>query len=191
MVDELQEDLLEAGLQGNHGADATPCGGDGGDELGSRIAVVQSDEHRTVVGVHDRAEPLDHGDQPLLDGSPVDGRPEDEVAAWLNRVTINLALNRVRAAKRHDARVAAHGQAVGPDRPETPEDVVTRDDERRRVRAVLAGLPERQAVALLLRHSGHSYAEIAAALGVAAGSVGVLLARGERAFRRDWETDHD
>ena len=126
-----------------------------------------------------------------LDGSPVEGRPEDEVAAWLNRVTINLALNRVRAAKRHDARVAAHGQAVGPDRPETPEDVVTRDDERRRVRAVLAGLPERQAVALLLRHSGHSYAEIAAALGVAAGPVGVLLARGERAFRRDWETDDD
>jgi DNA-directed RNA polymerase specialized sigma24 family protein len=48
-------------------------------------------------------------------------------------------------------------------------------------------LPERQAAALLLRHSGHSYREIATALGVAEGSVGVLLARGERAFRRAHE----
>ena len=39
--------------------------------------------------------------------------------------------------------------------------------------------------ALLLRHAGHSYLEIAATLGVAVGSVGVILARAERAFRPD------
>ena len=60
-------------------------------------------------------------------------------------------------------------------------------EERDRVRASLAVLPERQATALLLRHAGHSYREIATALGVAEGSVGVLLARGERAFRRAHE----
>lgn len=55
-------------------------------------------------------------------------------------------------------------------------------DERDRVRATLAVLPDRQATALLLRHAGHSYREIAAALGVAEGSVGVLLARGEHGW---------
>ena len=49
--------------------------------------------------------------------------------------------------------------------------------------AELAALPERQRACLLLRHAGYSYAEIAATLDLAIGSVGVLLARGERAFR--------
>jgi len=35
-----------------------------------------------------------------------------------------------------------------------------------------------------LRYSGLSYAEIAAALGIAAGSVGTLLARAEADFER-------
>jgi DNA-binding CsgD family transcriptional regulator len=58
-----------------------------------------------------------------------------------------------------------------------------RHEAREQVRAALAELPERQRACLLLRHAGHSYAEIAATLGVAVGSVGVLLARAERAFR--------
>jgi RNA polymerase sigma-70 factor (ECF subfamily) len=40
---------------------------------------------------------------------------------------------------------------------------------------------------LLLRHAGYSYAEIAATLEVAVGSVGVLLARAEHAFRASYE----
>ena len=68
-----------------------------------------------------------------------------------------------------------------------PDDAAVGSDDRERVRACLAILPERQATALLLRHAGHSYREIATALGVAEGSVGVLLARGERAFRRAHE----
>ena len=58
-----------------------------------------------------------------------------------------------------------------------------RQEERRTVRLALAELPERQREVLLLRHSGYAYAEIAETLGVALGSVGVLLARSERAFR--------
>ena len=58
-----------------------------------------------------------------------------------------------------------------------------RQEEQAEVRRALAELPERQRTCLLLRHSGYSYAEIAATLGVATGSVGVLLARGEQAFR--------
>jgi RNA polymerase sigma-70 factor (ECF subfamily) len=60
---------------------------------------------------------------------------------------------------------------------------VLRAEQQRAVRRALAALPERQRACVLLRHAGFSYAEIAATLDLAVGSVGVLLARGERAFR--------
>jgi RNA polymerase sigma-70 factor (ECF subfamily) len=49
-----------------------------------------------------------------------------------------------------------------------------RAEERARVRAALARLPERQSL-LLLRHAGLAYTEIAAIVDVAPGSVGTLL----------------
>ena len=118
---------------------------------------------------------------------PVAGRGDDDVAAWLSRVVTNGALNRLRSRRRADVRaqlVAA--QDVRPLCDDTANAVMDADG-RERVRAALAVLPERQATALLLRHAGHSYREIANALGVVEGSVGVLLARGERAFRRAHE----
>jgi DNA-directed RNA polymerase specialized sigma24 family protein len=54
------------------------------------------------------------------------------------------------------------------------------------VRSILDELPERQQVYLLLRSIGLSYAEIAQATGVATASVGALLARAEREFRRKY-----
>jgi RNA polymerase sigma-70 factor (ECF subfamily) len=51
---------------------------------------------------------------------------------------------------------------------------------------VLRELPARDAQLLILRHSGFAYKEIAAALGVAPGSIGTLLARAEAAFERQW-----
>jgi RNA polymerase sigma factor (sigma-70 family) len=148
---------------------------------------------RRVLGDADEAE--DAAQEALLalrtgafDGDG-DGEPtEDEVAAWLSRVVTNKSLNRLRSRRRADVRTQVVGardvrQAVA----DGPDDEVVGLDERERVRTSLAVLPERQATALLLRHAGHSYREIATALGVAEGSVGVLLARGERAFRRAHE----
>ena len=59
-------------------------------------------------------------------------------------------------------------------------------EKKQLVRAVLAELPERQQAYLLLRSIGLSYAEIAQATGVATASVGALLARAEREFRRKY-----
>jgi RNA polymerase sigma factor (sigma-70 family) len=64
-----------------------------------------------------------------------------------------------------------------------PAGVLIRTEEQAAVRQALAEVPERQRDCLLLRHSGYSYAEIALTLGIAVGSVGVLLARAEHAFR--------
>ena len=71
-----------------------------------------------------------------------------------------------------------------PPSPDVADAVVSRD-ERRRVRAALARLPRRHAVALVLRHSGLSYAEVAAALDLSPGSVGTTVRRAESALRKE------
>ena len=64
-------------------------------------------------------------------------------------------------------------------------DAVVTLEERRSVRAALARLPRTQAVALVLRHSGLSYAEVAAALDLSPGSVGTTVRRAESALRKE------
>jgi RNA polymerase sigma factor (sigma-70 family) len=62
--------------------------------------------------------------------------------------------------------------------------VVTLEDQSR-VRAALARLPRKQAVALVLRHNGLSYAEVAAALDLSTTSVGTTVRRAELALRKE------
>jgi len=126
--------------------------------------------------------------------SPVLDRPDEEVAAWLRRVCLNLGSNRVRDRRRARERLERAGRLqIAEDSAEWgPSGAVLRQEARVEVRRVLACLPERQRDCLLLRHSGYAYAEIAATLGIALGSVGVLLARAERAFRETYqELDDD
>lgn len=140
-----------------------------------------------VLGDVDEAEDAAQEALLALRDDPVAHRGEDDVAAWLSRVVTNGSLNRLRSRRRADVRSQVVAARDVPPSLDGTSDAVVDADERDRVRATLAVLPERQATALLLRHAGHSYGEIAAALGVAEGSVGVLLARGERAFRRAHE----
>lgn len=119
-------------------------------------------------------------------------RPDPEVGAWLRRVCLNLGTNRLRDERRARERLeragrldfaSSAGDAAG------PSTLLLRAEERAAVRQVLLLLPERQRDCLLLRHSGYAYAEIAATLGIAIGSVGVLLARAERSFRDRYQED--
>jgi RNA polymerase sigma-70 factor (ECF subfamily) len=57
------------------------------------------------------------------------------------------------------------------------------------VRTALARLPRTQAVVLVLRHSGMSYAEVAAAVGLSPGSVGTTVRRAESALREELSSD--
>ncbi|HEV2779632.1 MAG TPA: sigma-70 family RNA polymerase sigma factor [Actinophytocola sp.] len=109
--------------------------------------------------------------------------PAGEAVPWLSVAAAHTALNHLRSGRRRASREEAAGNpdAVGPD---VADAVVTRD-ERRRVRAALARLPHRQAVALVLRHSGLSYAEVAAALDLSPGSVGTTVRRAESALRKE------
>ena len=59
-------------------------------------------------------------------------------------------------------------------------------EESAQVRLVLAVLPARQAELLLLRFDGFSYEEVASTLDLNPASVGTLLSRAQRAFRKEY-----
>ena len=110
--------------------------------------------------------------------------PADEARGWLSVAAAHTALNALRSGRR---------RAVREQTAATAEDAVVSDvadtvvalEERRRVRAALARLPHKQAVALVLRHSGLSYAEVAAALDLSPGSVGTTVRRAESTLRKE------
>jgi RNA polymerase sigma-70 factor (ECF subfamily) len=109
----------------------------------------------------------------------------ENIAGWLYRVAINLAYNLLRANRRR----RQYEEKAGADALETrhgadPALTAVLRLERKRVRDVLSQLSQREAQVLVLRHSGLSYKEIAAAVQVAPASVGTLLARAEERFEK-------
>ncbi|WP_407697529.1 sigma-70 family RNA polymerase sigma factor [Solirubrobacter deserti] len=108
--------------------------------------------------------------------------PAGEAMGWLSVAAAHTALNHIRSGKRRAAREqAVRGDGVAPD----IADAVAARDERAQVRAALSRLPRKQAVALVLRHSGLSYAEVAAALDLSPSSVGTTVRRAESALRKE------
>ena len=104
---------------------------------------------------------------------------------WLYRVATNLGLRSIRSFKRRERYELAAGKyALEEAHPAQPAEIVSETEERRAVRTVLASMDERQAQLLLMRHSGASYKEIAAALNFSATSIGPLLLRAEREFEK-------
>ena len=110
--------------------------------------------------------------------------PAAEARGWLSVAAAHRALNLIRSGRRRASReelFVASDDAVAGD----VADVVVTLEERDRVRAALAQLPRKQALALVLRHSGLSYAEVAAALDISPGSVGTTVRRAEQTLRKE------
>jgi RNA polymerase sigma-70 factor (ECF subfamily) len=98
-------------------------------------------------------------------------------------VATNLGFNALRSRKRRQRYEEESGYTVQPGDPSwDPAEEIEKMQERERVRTILAKMKPRSAQILVLRHSGLSYAEVAAAVGVAPSSVGALLARAEQEF---------
>jgi RNA polymerase sigma-70 factor (ECF subfamily) len=121
--------------------------------------------------------------------TPPHATSEVERRAWLCRVTTNLGLNALRARQRriyHEEQASyGVGQPASEDAAQlNPEQHAIAHEQAAFIRSILAELPERQQTYILLRSIGLSYAEIAQATGIAPASVGSLLARAEREFRR-------
>jgi RNA polymerase sigma-70 factor (ECF subfamily) len=134
-----------------------------------------------VVGDHARAEELAVEAFWKLWRSP---RAHGENAGgWVYRTAVRLALNELRRRKRS----ARYEILSGLGRPSpTPEEAHAATEEREQVRRVLAAIDARQAELLLLRGSGLSYSELAAAIDVNPNSVGTLIGRAQQAFRKEY-----
>ncbi len=145
-----------------------------------------------LTGSREEAEDLAQEVFVRLYRNPPNLREHPTLAPWLHRVATNLGYNALRKGSREsrrqervqrlsDAEESAGLHSMN------PEDASLVSEERATVRQALAQLSEREQACLVLRHSGLSYAEVAAALGVQPGSVGTLLARAEERFRRVYE----
>lgn len=148
--------------------------------------------YRLVGDRHEAEDVVQEAFLALSSASVLD-RPDEEVRAWLRRVCLNAGHNRIRARRRAVTHIERAGRLADTDRSDSlePLPAVLRNEEQQAVRRALATLPNRQRACLLLRHSGHSYAEIAATLEVAIGSVGVLLARAEKTFRTTYSNQEN
>jgi len=102
---------------------------------------------------------------------------------WLYRTAANLAIDELR---KHQRRARLEKFIRRFQRQPTPEDIHSSNQERYRVRDVLSRLHPRQAELLVLRTQGLSYNELATALGLNAASVGTLLSRAQRTFRKEY-----
>lgn len=108
------------------------------------------------------------------------------ISGWLYRVATNLGYNAIRGRTRRWQR----DTVLVPDPQGTPgaEHEVEGRERAAAVRAALSQMPQRDVQLLLLRQTGLSYAECAAACEVAPGSVGTLLRRAAENFREAYQT---
>ena len=134
-----------------------------------------------VLGSRDQAEDVAQDVFVSFGSSSV---PAGEARGWLCVAAAHTALNLLRSGRRRTSReetTAAADDALVSD---VAEAVVTLE-ERSRVRTALARLPHKHAAALVLRHSGLSYADVAAVLDLSPGSVGTTVRRAESALRKE------
>ncbi|MFI5267353.1 MAG: sigma-70 family RNA polymerase sigma factor [Chloroflexota bacterium] len=117
-------------------------------------------------------------------------------AGWLWKAATHLALNTLRGKRR---RVAREDRAVRQDLPvrlvaereQDPAGSLLRKEQQQAVRQALNRLKPRESLLLLTRHSGLSYAEVAAALNLNPASVGTLLSRAERRFKDVYQAQEE
>jgi RNA polymerase sigma-70 factor (ECF subfamily) len=115
-------------------------------------------------------------------------------AGWLKTVTTNLCLNhlsRYRARWQFFSEIDASSAEGAPafettlTAPDAEVDDPVQRDRQERLENALRGLPDHQRVPLVLFHfEGHSYQQIAAALGVSVGKVKTDIHRGRLVLRR-------
>ncbi len=112
------------------------------------------------------------------------GSAPESPGAWLATVATNLFRNqRKTAGRRRRLLTLTRGAAAHSDPPPPPSRCIEADEERRRVRAALDRLSERDRQLLLLRAEGYSYRELANILDLLEASVGTSLARARASFK--------
>jgi RNA polymerase sigma-70 factor (ECF subfamily) len=140
---------------------------------------------RRLLGDRGQAEEVANETFLKLYRKPLPQISDGNVPGWLYRTAMNQGIDALRAAARRKKyeQVAAVDEARNQQGEDAYEQVL-RTERQQRVRAVLADLSLSHAQALILRAGGHSYREVAEALGISRGSVGTMLIRAEVAFQK-------
>ncbi|WP_428912268.1 RNA polymerase sigma factor SigX [Niallia sp. Krafla_26] len=116
---------------------------------------------------------LYHTDQNTIDNLP----------GWLTKVAVNTAYNHIRTEKRHHARKNKlenyENDSIG-----SVEDKYMKSEDIYEVQNTLMKLSERDRDMLIMKFSGYSYEEIAKSKGVGKTSIGALLVRAKKRFRK-------
>jgi len=174
-----------------------------GERQGTRFETLFLRHHSRVFGILRRllgsAEAAEDAAQEVfLRLYRQEAAPADDVGLgrWLARVATNVGLNILRSDRRQMERLRRTAtleqvETSGREERQDPARALVMREEMGIVRTALDGMTERARSILILRNSGLAYAEIADALGLAPGSVGTLLARAERDFRKRYEALSD
>jgi RNA polymerase sigma factor (sigma-70 family) len=119
--------------------------------------------------------------------NPLDDAKEHNIAGWFYRSVTRAALDALRSQSRRERREsgAVREQCQRGTADEFGE--MLREDQARKVRAVLAQLKPVQAELLILQISGCTYEEIATILSLRISSVGAVLSRARRRFAAEYE----
>lgn len=117
-----------------------------------------------------------------------DHQDDSNARGWLFKVATNLALQSIRSFKRREHYEINAGKEALIETPnEQPARIFAKREEQHLVRMVLGQMNPRQAELLIMRHSGMTYKEIAKALRLSAASIGPLLIRAEREFKKQYQ----
>src|SRR5216683_98130 len=99
-------------------------------------------------------------------------RDRNRFRAWLVRIAFRLALDRLRSGKRREQRDTLWSQPEHQPRSATAEELAASKEFQAHLENALAELPEKLRLVLLLAAmEGHTINEIAAMLGISAGTV--------------------
>jgi RNA polymerase sigma-70 factor, ECF subfamily len=115
---------------------------------------------------------------------------DGNVGGWLYRTATNLGIDALRASRRRRQYEEACGAAENERGAGGPLADLLREEQCRRVRAVLASIKPTQAQLLILRSSGLSYKELAEALNAKMSGIGTMLNRAEEEFRKRYLALH-
>lgn len=111
------------------------------------------------------------------------------LGAWLSKVATNTAYNYLRGEKRRIKREESILEEVNDIF--SIEDEIFKNEEVKKIRKILADLPENQRVCIMLKFSGYSYEEIHKVTNIPKNNIGQMISRGKEKFLKLYEKEGD